>query len=57
MSVCGSMNTLYLLAEETEIVRLVGEHIHRILRARLNEKARLLCKERHDERKGTDVRL
>ena len=70
VSVCDSMNTLYLLAEETEIVstsvkvlRLcvntlqhslnvsLEEHIRRILRARLNGKARLVCKGWHDERK------
>ena len=70
VSVCHSMNTLYLLVEETEIVstsvkvlRLcvntlqhslnvsLEEHIRRILGARLNEKARLVCKGWHDERK------
>ena len=49
MSVCDSMNTLYPLVEETEIVPLglyvsLEENIHRILRARLNVKARLVCK-------------
>ena len=40
VSVCDGMNTLYLLIEETEIVRLVSleEHIRSILRARLNGK-------------------
>ena len=38
------MNTLYLLVKETETVRLVGGTYARILRARLNGKARLVCK-------------
>ena len=67
---CDSMNTLYLLVEEAEIVSTsvkvlclcfnslqrslnvsLEEHIRRILRARLNGKARLVCKRWHDERK------
>ena len=38
---------LYPLVEETVYVSL-EENIHRILRARLNVKARLVCKGRHD---------
>ena len=39
------MNMLYLPVEETKIVRLVGGTCQRILRARLNGKARLECNE------------
>ena len=59
MRVCDSMNTLYLLVKETETIRLVGgTYMRRILRARLNGKARLVCNGGDMMNvKGTDVRL
>ena len=41
MRVCDSMNTLYLLVEETEAVRLVGGTYASYSQERLNGKARL----------------
>ena len=44
MSVCDSMNTLYPWLRRPRLYVSLEENIHRILRARLNVKARLVSK-------------